>query len=435
MISLYNFNILKKQISNKYFIEFLESLKIIKDTYANIKIFPYVTYKGYPFYNNGYSNRTHKILTTFNEMYEDKVYIGVHKLGFPWNESNLNKNKYNKFLNRVDNVFYLTLPNIKQNNYNILIHLLKNYLNLTTFHVASDHSNALPIINYCNTNKLVSIYELRGMWHMTGYSRFNYFNMRYNNRNSYTAELNEKKCINNCTIPLFITQQLKDYAKKETKYKEFPALNCNFNDYPVFWNAFNIKNKIINKKNNNDKFIIGYIGSIVYYEGLYEAITYLEKIQNYHRKKIEIHLVGRIHKLYKNHMIKKKIFQKPFVFFHGEIPHTKVVEMLSSFDLYIIPRLDVPVTNIVSPIKPFEPMSLKIPLLMSDCDALKDIAQNGKNCMLFQKNNYFDFLEKIKTIIDNGYDEKILENGYNFVKNERNWNAIIKNIGLYEMLK
>ena len=109
--------------------------------------------------------------------------------------------------------------------------------------------------------------------------------------------------------------------------------------------------------------------------------------------------------------------------------------MLSSFDLYIIPRLNVPVTNIVSPIKPFEPMSLKIPLLMSDCDALKDIAQNGKNCMLFQKNNYFDFLEKIKTIIDNGYDEKILENGYNFVKNERNWNTIIKNIGLYEMLK
>ena len=32
-------------------------------------------------------------------------------------------------MNRVDNVFYLTLPNIKQNNYSILIDLLKNYCN------------------------------------------------------------------------------------------------------------------------------------------------------------------------------------------------------------------------------------------------------------------------------------------------------------------
>ena len=97
-------------------------------------------------------------------------------------------------------------------------------------------------------------------------------------------------------------------------------------------------------------------------------------------------------------------------------------------------RLDLPVTNIVSPIKPYEPMSLKIPLLMSDCDCLKDISQDGKNCMLFKKGNFDDFNEKVKYIMDNGYPEDILENGYNFVKNERNWNFMIKHIGLYDML-
>ena len=42
-----------------------------------------------------------------------------------------------------------------------------------------------------------------------------------------------------------------------------------------------------------------------------------------------------------------------------------------------------------------------------------------KNCMLFERGNFDDFNEKIKYIIDNGYDNDILENGYNFVKNER----------------
>ena len=39
-----------------------------------------------------------------------------------------------------------------------------------------------------------------------------------------------------------------------------------------------------------------------------------------------------------------------------------------------------------------------------------------------KKGNFDDFNEKVKYIMDNGYPEDILENGYNFVKNERNWN-------------
>ena len=105
-----------------------------------------------------------------------------------------------------------------------------------------------------------------------------------------------------------------------------------------------------------------------------------------------------------------------------------------SFDLFIIPRLDLPVTNIVSPIKPFEPMSLKIPLLMSDCLCLNKIAGDGKNCMQFIRNDFNDFNNKILEIIKNGYDSKLLENAYNFVKNERSWKNMIKHINLYNIV-
>ena len=79
-------------------------------------------------------------------------------------------------------------------------------------------------------------------------------------------------------------------------------------------------------------------------------------------------------------------------------------------------------------------MSLKIPLLMSNCECLNDISKNGKNCMLFKKGDFDDFIKKIEYIIDNGYPKDMLNNGYNFVKNERNWKYMIEQIGLYQML-
>ena len=58
---------------------------------------------------------------------------------------------------------------------------------------------------------------------------------------------------------------------------------------------------------------------------------------------------------------------------------------------------------------------------MSDCEVLKSISNNGKNCMLFKKNDKNDLYKKIEYIINNGYDKKILENGYNFIIKKRTW--------------
>ena len=425
-------------IEKKYLNKFLDSILEIKLNYnSNTKLYPYILHNCFPYDYGGYATRSHNILNNFNKMYKDKKYFALGRLNYPYDKYKLSELKVTTFINKIDNVFYLIFPNTKNNKYNILLDLLFYFFKNKTFHVPSAYKNALPIINYCNKKNIKSIYEVRGMWHITGVSRHMVYDTKYTNKWLEMYNLNEKYCIENCTIPLFITNQLQEYATNITKYNLLKSLNCNIKKHPIFWNCFEIKEKI--KKQKTDKFIIGYVGSIVFYEGIIEVILSIEKFISKYKKSIEFHLVGNWEKIVVEvKKLKGKdisyIFKKPFIKLYGIVPHNKVKNIISNFDLYIIPRLDLPVTNIVSPIKPFEPMSLKIPLLMSDCDCLKDISKNGENCMLFKKGDFDDFNKKLKYIIDNGYPKDILENGYNFVKNERNWKFMIEHIGLYDML-
>ena len=448
---MYGLNIIFDKILFKYKIivdiilikhnisDFLKMLVKLKNKYQNVKLFPYVLHNAFPYDSGGYATRTHNILNTFNNMYSDKQYFALHRIGYPYDSHKMKH--VEKFLHGVDNVCYLTLPNLKC--YNYLLNLLKNTFNITTFHVASAYKNAIPIINYCNMENISSIYEVRGMWQITGLSRHKYYNTNYTEQWLDNYGKNEKYCIENCSIPLFITRELQEYALDNKKYSFLSPLNCNIQKTPIFWNCYNIDENILCKTKiykKGDKFIIGYAGSIVFYEGIVEIIGVIEKLVE-KKYNIEFRLIGNIQPIideYKNKNKNRtqldKVFNKPFVKLYGKVPHDEVINIISKFDIYVIPRIDLPVTNMVSPIKPFEPMSLKIPLLMSDCDCLKDISHNGKNCVLFKKNNWDDCFEQIKNIIDNGYPEDILENGYNFVKNERNWKFMIEHIGLYDML-
>jgi len=429
--------------------KFLDSMLEMKLNYdSNTKLYPYILHNCFPYDYGGYAARSHNILCNFNKMYPDKKYFVLARIGYPYDIHSKSQAEID-FIKKIDNVFYLVLPKlnypgkyyytkpeVSENIYYIFLDLLFYIFNIKTFHVASAYKNAMPIIKYCKSKNITSIYETRGMWHITGGSR----DLLYNNKimHDFTEYCeSEKFCIQNCSKPLFITNQLQEYATNITKYNEFKSLNCKIKKHPIFWNCFEITERIEKKK--TDKFIIGYVGSIVFYEGIVEAIDSIEKIITKYNKSVEFHLVGNIEAII-NEIKKLKgedissIFKKPFIKLYGRVPHDEVINIISKFDLYIIPRLDLPVTNIVSPIKPFEPMSLKIPLLMSDCDCLKDISKNGENCMLFKKGEFDDFNEKVKYIIDNGYPEDILENGYNFVKNERNWKFMIEQIGLYDML-
>ena len=136
-------------------------------------------------------------------------------------------------------------------------------------------------------------------------------------------------------------------------------------------------------------------------------MTYLNK-----KYKVRLLLIGK-----KNYDIKLNNYVK----FIPWISKDKLEKYYNNINLFCIPRKSYDVCECVSPLKPFFLLYNKIPLLMSNCKVLEDISNGGKNCMLFKKNDVNDLYKKIEYIINNGYDKKLLNNGYNFITSKRTW--------------
>ena len=449
---------------NPTMIEFYnEIIHIYKE---NVQLIPYVLHNAMPYDNGGYAVRGHNIMNTFNNMYSDKQYIGVHKFSYPYKLYNMSSVK--NYVNKINNVNYITLPFVAGINYNRILLFLTGLFNIKTYHMASSFSNAEPIIEFCNNRNLRSIYEVRGMWQLTGISRILYYKNNIQDKylkklqNMYSVDKyknvfnQEINCIKNSTNVLYITDELYHYCQNNLNsikisdtfeldiilgknQKNIPKIFYNCSNHNNFENISLYKPINIKQINKNNPFIIGYTGSIVYYEGIYQAVIAIEELIKETNLNIEVHILGNMkpvcieeEKIGISHY--RSIGEKSFVKLINKVPHNEVVNIQKKFHLYMIPRLDLPVTNIVSPLKPFEPMSLKIPLIMSDCLCLNNISKNGKNCAIFKKNNFKDFKEKVLQIVINGYDEEVLENAYKFVKNERSWKNMIKHVGLYDLV-
>ena len=58
-----------------------------------LQFIPYVLHNGMPYDNGGYAVRGHNIMNTFNRIYSDKQYIGVHKFKYPYHIHNIKKVK------------------------------------------------------------------------------------------------------------------------------------------------------------------------------------------------------------------------------------------------------------------------------------------------------------------------------------------------------
>ncbi len=172
--------------------------------------------------------------------------------------------------------------------------------------------------------------------------------------------------------------------------------------------------------------VIGYAGSAVAYEGLELLLEALALLAQQGEDFIFV-LVGdgKVIDSVKAHA--KKLDIETHCRFTGRVPFDEVPRYLSCMDIMPVPRLSLPVTEMVSALKPLEAMAMGKAVVLSDVSPHKIMAGDNERALLFRKNDVKDLAQVLRSLMQNPIERKRLGKAARaWTEKERSWNAVTR---------
>ncbi|MDQ2964905.1 MAG: glycosyltransferase family 4 protein [Chloroflexota bacterium] len=110
------------------------------------------------------------------------------------------------------------------------------------------------------------------------------------------------------------------------------------------------------------------------------------------------------------------------VVFTGRVPHDEVRAHYALLDVFVVPRRNDRAARFVTPLKPFEAMSMAKPLIVSDLPALVEIAAPGERGLAFPHGDADGLADALETLIDQPEMRRLFgDAGRAWVLAERTW--------------
>lgn len=303
-------------------------------------------------------------------------------------------------------------------NQDFVLRRLLEWMRPTKVIAASNHENVSRILDFKDALGFEVIYEMRGLWHETFAAKMLELNSAHNveTDNFYLKGKNaELEVVKRCDKVVFISPEMKDYISKELPDRQLV--------HHVAGNGAILPTSRASLSFRQEKmpFVIGYYGTITYYEGIRLLLDAVRDLRAEGLKDIEVLLIG-------TNSIKQKqvldIDAYDFVSYEGFKDNIRAE--YARANLFVIPRLPYTVCHTVEPLKPVEYFAGGLPLLMSDCGALNRLAQDGENCLLFAAGDKEALKAQIRDVYTNGYPMEKLEAAYNYVRDVRAWPTIAR---------
>lgn len=377
-----------------------------------------------PHHSNGYATRSHAILTS---MLKSSKYTveGVTRSGYPMD---VGIKEFNAF-DEVDGVRYSRLTSAHYYDQPLDTYMqtaadeIEEKLREerpSVVHAASAFYTAIPALIAARRLGIPFVYEVRGLWEITRGSTIPGWRgtERFDLESALEASV-AKEADQVIAITGGIKEELIKRGVNAEKISIIPnAINKN-HFQPLIPNE-ELRAKIGLK----NVLTIGYVGSIVWYEGLEDLLDALVILKT---KGVAFNflLIGDGSALA---AIKQKVANlsiKGDVYILGRIPHEEVPDYYSLIDVTPFPRKSLEVCEMVSPLKPFEAMAQEKAVIASDVGALKEIIEDQKTGLLFEKDNIEDLAAKLELLLtDEVLRDRIAKEGKKWVLSHRDWSQI-----------
>ncbi|ROZ63766.1 glycosyltransferase [Kocuria soli] len=389
----------------------------------------YLLHNSLPYHSAGYSTRTHGLLTGLRDQGWDVR--GVTRLGYPYDMPGMAELGPIPETDVVDGVPYhrlsITAGIEKKSPITSYVERYSRALERTArserpaiLHAASNHWNGLAAVATANRLGIPSIYEVRGLWEVTRGSRDPEW--AQGGMYKFMARM-EADAAAEATHVLAITQALKD---------ELISRGVDGDKITVVPNAVNGDRFQPQDRDSGleaelglqGKTVIGYVGSVLDYEGLGLLIDAAE-ILGRNRDDFAVLIVGDGAELEKFQGIVQERGLEGLVRFTGRVPHQDVERYYSLVDIAPFPRLPLPVCEMVSPLKPFEALAMQKAVVASDVAALAEIITPGVNGLLHRKGDTDDLVRVLEQLLNDPQQRQDLaERGRTWVVENRQWSGV-----------
>lgn len=294
---------------------------------------------------------------------------------------------------------------------------------------ASNYLNGLPALIAARRLGLPFVYEVRGMSELSRVSRDPGF---MQTADFAVTIIMETFVAENADQVLTLTDQMKADLIKRGVPGERISLMPNGVPERTVGTPARCEDLATRLHIPADVSVIGYVGSLLEYEGLPDLAQACVGLGN-RGYDFRLLIVGgekrdkvgatpisdEIRGVFRAAGMEEKLIMQ------GQVPFDDVISFYSLIDIAPIPRRPYQVSEMVSPIKPIEALAMGKVVVLSDVEALKDFSQNGRTGLLFQKGNVADLEEKLlQALTDPDLREKLRNNGQEFVRTTRTWPAI-----------
>jgi glycosyltransferase involved in cell wall biosynthesis len=112
------------------------------------------------------------------------------------------------------------------------------------------------------------------------------------------------------------------------------------------------------------------------------------------------------------------------VIFTGRVPHDRVLDYYRLIDVFVVPRTNDRVSQLVTPLKPYEAMAMERALVVSGVDALTEIVADGDTGRSFAPEDASSLADVVDELLDDPATRTRLgQNAREWVGANRTWTA------------
>ena len=172
--------------------------------------------------------------------------------------------------------------------------------------------------------------------------------------------------------------------------------------------------------------VFGFFGSLYRYEGVTWLIRAAAELYS-RGNRFELLIIGSGEEEKAIGNAVRDYGAAGYVHIIERIPHEEITRYYAVVDVMVFPRLSVRLTEMVTPLKPLEAMSLKKAVLASNVGGHRELVEHGDTGLLFQAEDVADFCLQAERLIDDPHlRQQLGERGREMILREKDWKVLAR---------